>query len=93
MHPSPAVAGLPFVGDHSGAAGTACPRNPFPNPVNFAYPGSSRPVLKDFDLTIPAGSSLAIVGLNCPCHQDDAGQTSVPDVRPAVGFDSTIDGI
>jgi ABC-type multidrug transport system fused ATPase/permease subunit len=33
--------------------------------VSFAYPGAgSHPVLKDFDLTIPAGSSLAIVGRN-----------------------------
>ena len=32
--------------------------------VTFAYPGTSRAVLKDFDLTIPAGTSLAIVGRN-----------------------------
>ncbi|HET9765205.1 MAG TPA: ATP-binding cassette domain-containing protein [Thermoanaerobaculia bacterium] len=35
--------------------------------VSFAYPGSSgdgAPVLAGFDLTIPAGSSLAIVGSN-----------------------------
>src|SRR6201999_4556644 len=32
--------------------------------VSFAYPGTGQPVLKDFDLTIPAGSSLAIVGRN-----------------------------
>jgi ATP-binding cassette, subfamily B, bacterial len=33
--------------------------------VGFAYPSApSRPVLADFDLTIPAGSSLAIVGRN-----------------------------
>src|SRR6266851_1419136 len=37
--------------------------------VSFAYPASpgstaGPPVLKDFDLTIPAGSSLAIVGQN-----------------------------
>lgn len=31
--------------------------------VDFAYPGG-RPVLQGFDLTIPAGSSLAIVGRN-----------------------------
>jgi ABC-type multidrug transport system fused ATPase/permease subunit len=33
--------------------------------VTFAYPAdSSRPVLEHFDITIPVGSSLAIVGLN-----------------------------
>ena len=32
--------------------------------VTFAYPGGDRPVLRELDLTIPAGRSLAIVGLN-----------------------------
>jgi ATP-binding cassette subfamily B protein len=32
--------------------------------VTFAYPGSERPVLDALDLEIPAGESLAIVGLN-----------------------------
>jgi ABC-type multidrug transport system fused ATPase/permease subunit len=43
--------------------------------VTFAYPGSDaaagRPVLEHFDLTIPAGSSLAIVG------QNGAGKTTI----------------
>jgi ATP-binding cassette subfamily B protein len=49
--------------------------NPFPVPetivqgirfrqVTFAYPGSERPVLRDFDLFIPAGQTIAIVGDN-----------------------------
>jgi ABC-type multidrug transport system fused ATPase/permease subunit len=38
--------------------------------VTFAYPGGS-PVLEHFDLTIPAGSSLAIVG------QNGAGKTTI----------------
>jgi ATP-binding cassette subfamily B protein len=32
--------------------------------VSFAYPGTSRPVLQDISLTLPAGSVVAIVGEN-----------------------------
>jgi len=40
--------------------------------VTFAYPaGAGTPVLEHFDLTIPAGSSLAIVG------QNGAGKTTI----------------
>ena len=39
--------------------------------VTFAYPGNERPVLEAFDLTVPAGSSLAIVG------QNGAGKTTL----------------
>jgi ABC-type multidrug transport system fused ATPase/permease subunit len=39
--------------------------------VTFAYPSSNEPVLAGFDLTIPAGSSLAIVG------QNGAGKTTI----------------
>jgi ATP-binding cassette subfamily B protein len=39
--------------------------------VTFAYPGSDRPVLEGFDLTLKAGSSLAIVG------QNGAGKTTL----------------
>jgi len=39
--------------------------------VTFAYPNATEPVLAGLDLTIPAGSSLAIVGLN------GAGKTTI----------------
>jgi len=39
--------------------------------LRFAYPNTSEPVLDGFDLTIPAGSSLAIVG------QNGAGKTTL----------------
>jgi ABC-type multidrug transport system fused ATPase/permease subunit len=39
--------------------------------LTFAYPQGSRPVLEGFDLTVPAGSSLAIVG------QNGAGKTTL----------------
>jgi ATP-binding cassette subfamily B protein len=32
--------------------------------VSFTYAGGHHPVLKDLDLTIPAGTSMALVGLN-----------------------------
>jgi ATP-binding cassette, subfamily B, bacterial len=39
--------------------------------LSFAYPGTSHKVVDGFDLTIPAGSSLAIVG------QNGAGKTTL----------------
>jgi ABC-type multidrug transport system fused ATPase/permease subunit len=59
--------------------------------VRFAYPGTDRPVLDGFDLVIPAGSSLAIVGQNgagkttlakllCRLHDPQAGAIEVDGV-------------
>jgi ATP-binding cassette, subfamily B, bacterial len=56
--------------------------------VRFAYPGTDVPVLDGLDLTIPAGSSLAIVGQNgagkttlakllCRLYDPDAGAIEV----------------
>lgn len=46
--------------------------------VNFTYPGSDAPVIKDFNLTIRPGEKLAVVGLN------GAGKTTL--VRLLCGF-------
>jgi len=56
--------------------------------LNFSYPRSARPVFDGLDLTIPAGSSLAVVGQNgagkttlakllCRLYDPDAGSISV----------------
>ncbi len=34
------------------------------NRVTFSYPGTERPAIEDFDLTLPAGRTVAIVGPN-----------------------------
>jgi ATP-binding cassette subfamily B protein len=56
--------------------------------VRFAYPGSSRPVLEGFDLVIPAGRTVAILGSNgsgkstllkllCRLYDPDAGAVTL----------------
>jgi len=59
--------------------------------VTFTYPTGSRPVLEGFDLTIPAGASLAIVGQNgagkttlakllCRLYDPDSGSIEIDGV-------------
>ncbi|MGC4110592.1 MAG: ABC transporter ATP-binding protein [Nocardioides sp.] len=59
--------------------------------VTFTYPTGSRPVLEHFDLTIPAGTSLAIVGQNgagkttlakllCRLYDPDSGRIEIDGV-------------
>ena len=57
-------------GEPAPAAGTPAREIRFRD-VTFAYPNGDRPVLEGFDLAIPAGSSLAIVG------QNGAGKTTL----------------
>jgi ATP-binding cassette, subfamily B, bacterial len=58
-----AAGALPQATDPVGAQGKPATEIRFRG-VTFGYPSSDRPVLEGFDLTIPAGSSLAIVGRN-----------------------------
>jgi ATP-binding cassette subfamily B protein len=62
-----ALSSVPAPGDARGLPG----REVRFRDVTFAYPGSDRPVLSGLDLTIPAGTSLAIVG------QNGAGKTTL----------------
>jgi ATP-binding cassette, subfamily B, bacterial len=68
LEPSMAPAGALAAGARS-PAGLPAREIRFRN-LTFAYPGGT-PVLEGFDLTIPAGSSLAIVG------QNGAGKTTL----------------
>jgi ATP-binding cassette subfamily B protein len=61
--------------------------------VSFSYPGSTRPVLENLDLSIPAGQSLAIVGVNgagkstlikllCGLHRPSGGTVRIGGADP-----------
>jgi ATP-binding cassette subfamily B protein len=56
------------VNDDLDTSGTVAPPATAPSirfhDVTFSYPGEERRVLDGFDLTIPAGASIAIVGVN-----------------------------
>ncbi|MCI3224625.1 ABC transporter ATP-binding protein [Streptomyces sp. NP-1717] len=51
-----------LVGDRSVAPADAAPYPVTVEGLTFGYPGTGEPVLRDVDLTIPAGGSLALVG-------------------------------
>ncbi|MFH9041891.1 ABC transporter ATP-binding protein [Streptomyces sp. NPDC017966] len=60
------------------------PADPAPLPVTvegltFRYPGADEPVLKDVDLSIPAGGSLALVGAT------GAGKTTLAALIAGIG--------
>ncbi|KUN74161.1 multidrug ABC transporter permease [Streptomyces canus] len=68
-----------LVGD---AAVVAADTAPYPVTVQgltFSYPGSEEPVLRDVDLTIPAGGSLALVGAT------GAGKTTLAALIAGIG--------
>jgi ABC-type multidrug transport system fused ATPase/permease subunit len=69
LHDAMAPAGALAPGTRS-AAGMPAREIRFRD-VSFAYPTTGEPVLEGFDLAIPAGSSLAIVG------QNGAGKTTL----------------
>ncbi|MFD7402033.1 ABC transporter ATP-binding protein [Streptomyces sp. NPDC059866] len=72
-----------LVGDASVASAHA---GPFPVTVEgltFSYPGTDEPVLKDVDLTIPAGGSLALVGAT------GAGKTTLAALIAGIGTPQT----
>jgi ATP-binding cassette, subfamily B, bacterial len=63
LPPAMAEAGALTAGAGRPAAGLPAREIRFRD-VTFSYDTSSRPVLDHFDLTIPAGTSMAIVGVN-----------------------------
>jgi ATP-binding cassette subfamily B protein len=57
MDAVPAIRDLPGAREANGLAGAIEVRH-----LTFQYPGAARPALSDVSLTIPAGSTLALVG-------------------------------
>jgi ATP-binding cassette subfamily B protein len=59
--------------------------------VSFAYPGAAEPVLRDVDLLLPAGSTVAVIGEN------GAGKTTLVKLLTGMyaptGGQITVDGV
>jgi ATP-binding cassette, subfamily B, bacterial len=70
LEPEMARSGALAHGEGAAVPALRSPEIRFRN-VTFTYPTGTRPVLESFDLTIPAGASLAIVG------QNGAGKTTI----------------
>lgn len=89
--PIPRVAARPAAGPATEPADVTSAPSIRLRDVHFSYPGAESPTLRGFDLEIPAGSSLAIVGLNgagkttiakllCRLYDPDAGRIEVDGV-------------
>ncbi|MFJ4282500.1 ABC transporter ATP-binding protein [Streptomyces massasporeus] len=68
-----------LVGDESVTAAGAGAYPVTVKGLTFRYPGSEEPVLRDVDLTIPAGGSLALVGAT------GAGKTTLAALIAGIG--------
>ncbi|MFD5479716.1 ABC transporter ATP-binding protein [Streptomyces hawaiiensis] len=68
-----------LVGDESVPAARAGAYPVTVQGLTFRYPGSEEPVLRDVDLTIPAGGSLALVGAT------GAGKTTLAALIAGIG--------
>ncbi|WP_217239025.1 ABC transporter ATP-binding protein [Streptomyces sp. AC555_RSS877] len=68
-----------LVGDATVTAADAVPYPVTVQGLTFSYPGSEEPVLRDVDLTIPAGGSLALVGAT------GAGKTTLAALIAGIG--------
>ncbi|WP_405512722.1 ABC transporter ATP-binding protein [Streptomyces canus] len=68
-----------LVGDPSVAPADTAPYPVTVQGLTFSYPGSEEPVLREVDLTIPAGGSLALVGAT------GAGKTTLAALIAGIG--------
>ncbi|MGW5095407.1 ABC transporter ATP-binding protein [Streptomyces nodosus] len=68
-----------LVGDPAVGSTGPAPLSVTVEGLTFGYPGSEEPVLRDIDLTIPAGGSLALVGAT------GAGKTTLAALIAGIG--------